>query len=195
MEGTGSDKVCSIEGCSKHVRARGLCGGHYERWRKTAPDDVKIKGGALCTISGCKRAAKSLGLCRMHYRQQYRKDPKVISRNKCSVSRCSKIVSARGWCTTHYMRWYVTAVGVRTRLSDESTLAYHRAHDRLKRTRGPASSYVCGCTATAREWAYMHNCPHEIQSALGPYSDNPACYKPMCSSCHKRMDRRIARME
>ena len=28
-------KVCTIEGCGKPCRARGLCGGHYTAYRRT----------------------------------------------------------------------------------------------------------------------------------------------------------------
>lgn len=35
-------RACSIEGCCGQVKGRGLCGLHYQRWRKTAaPEDIQ----------------------------------------------------------------------------------------------------------------------------------------------------------
>lgn len=35
--------VCSVEGCSETVRARGWCGMHYQRWQRTG-DPAKLLG-------------------------------------------------------------------------------------------------------------------------------------------------------
>lgn len=41
-----SPSGCSIEGCSRRHEAHGLCGTHYQRWRKHGSTDVVLKGGA-----------------------------------------------------------------------------------------------------------------------------------------------------
>jgi hypothetical protein len=28
-----TDRTCSVDGCERHVRARGWCARHYDRWR------------------------------------------------------------------------------------------------------------------------------------------------------------------
>lgn len=41
-------RLCSVEGCGRKAVARGLCGMHYQRWRKTADDSevaVHAKAG------------------------------------------------------------------------------------------------------------------------------------------------------
>lgn len=80
---------CKLKGCHGAIRARGMCGKHYERWRRTGD---ALESGAvdslgrrkrvkpLCSIDGCDRPHDSLGLCGMHY-QRLRKhgDPEKVS--------------------------------------------------------------------------------------------------------------------
>lgn len=56
-------KICSIEGCNKEHRARGMCVTHYYQWRYT--DDAKPIFGE-CSVEGCNNLSVMLGLCVMH---------------------------------------------------------------------------------------------------------------------------------
>lgn len=38
-------KVCSQEGCGKNTRARGMCNGHWIKWRRANPDAPVIRPG------------------------------------------------------------------------------------------------------------------------------------------------------
>ena len=71
-------KVCKVEGCSRPVHTRGLCGAHYQRQRKGQPLEVPIgemyEGRARqvargCRIEGCERPHKARGLCSRHYQR------------------------------------------------------------------------------------------------------------------------------
>lgn len=186
-------QACSVDNCDRVVVARGWCSSHYTKWYQTGSPDTPSRSLRICSVEGCDRKHKSLGWCDLHYKQQYRENLGAYREKTCSVDGCGKVVSARGWCTTHYMRWRAAKQGTIRRPNDEATLAYHRAHKRVYSARGPARSWPCTCGSQAREWAYTHDCVDERQSALGPYSNNPSDYVPLCSSCHKRMDRAKAR--
>lgn len=71
--------------------------------------------------------------------------------------------------------------------------SYYTAHAYVKRIKGVAREHKCKCGARAAHWAYNHEDPNEyvatgISASPTPYSMNPAYYKPMCVSCHKKMD-------
>lgn len=51
------EKICSFDGCSKLVRARGLCTGHYNQWRK---------GKKLTSLDG-RRLGRWDGIIRTHH--------------------------------------------------------------------------------------------------------------------------------
>ena len=63
-------------------------------------------------------------------------------------------------------------------------------HQRLRRARGPASSFTCvACDRPAYEWAYQHGNPAPLFSPRGEvYSLDFDDYAPMCRSCHRRLD-------
>lgn len=63
--------VCSVEECQAPIKARGLCGAHYQRMRKTG-DPLGVRPGRwdgytkpLCSV-GCGRQAHAGGLCSVH---------------------------------------------------------------------------------------------------------------------------------
>ncbi|MFP2901448.1 hypothetical protein [Corallococcus sp. 4LFB] len=73
-------KVCSVEGCGRAIRARGMCAAHEGRFRRDKPLDAPlkpyhrtVKAGSpaeACKLTGCGRPARCKGLCRQHYDRQ-----------------------------------------------------------------------------------------------------------------------------
>jgi len=72
---------------------------------------------------------------------------------------------------------------------------YGTIHSRLIRKIGSARTFTCECGLQAMDWALMEETAAEIvirQSGKmkgAKYSYNLDDYKPMCRSCHNRMDR------
>lgn len=66
--------TCEIDTCVGEVKARKMCGSHYNRWRKygnpVMPDQ---RGGKVkypsCTVDGCSKKHAANGMCQMHYRR------------------------------------------------------------------------------------------------------------------------------
>jgi hypothetical protein len=58
--------ICTVEGCTRPRRARGLCSTHHQaarergEWGKAAP----------CVVQDCDRIGTTRGLCSLHYRRQ-----------------------------------------------------------------------------------------------------------------------------
>ncbi len=70
-------------------------------------------------------------------------------------------------------------------------MTYYTVHDRLRRTRGKATSLECvQCGERARDWAYQHTSSDEkIDPRTGRvYSEDPSAYDPMCRKCHISLD-------
>lgn len=65
------DLTCRIDGCDGLVRARGLCGTHYNRWRAVgdsfADKPIRAYGTKHCSVEGCDKPHHALGLCRTHH--------------------------------------------------------------------------------------------------------------------------------
>ncbi len=71
--------VCSVAGCGKPSKKKGLCGAHYERLRVHGDVTVNKRVGQRvpsvpCSVEGCRRKATSSksGLCNVHYLRKYR---------------------------------------------------------------------------------------------------------------------------
>lgn len=63
-------RVCSIDGCGKQVRAKGVCSGHYERMRRTGdygPAILRHDNSGTCSVPGCIVRCESMGMCCAHY--------------------------------------------------------------------------------------------------------------------------------
>ena len=108
----------------------------------------------------------------------------------CSIDDCDSRHYGRGWCKRHYLRWYKHGDPSHQR---PGPATYSGVHDRMNQT-DPASNHPCsecGTTTQRREWAYEHTDIDEmVDPATGfPFSTNPAHYRPLCVSCHRRLDR------
>ncbi|RLB59790.1 MAG: hypothetical protein DRI34_00830 [Deltaproteobacteria bacterium] len=69
-------KICSVEGCDKPARARGLCSRHYQRQRYSE-----------------RRQAEG------------DKGPPRRGQGQCEVEGCQEVVYARQMCSKHFMQW------------------------------------------------------------------------------------------
>jgi hypothetical protein len=105
---------CSVENCDRGKVARGWCGGHYDRWRRTgdvrAGEPLPAVRSAECAAGLCDEVSVARGYCGRHYRQVLRSGAVKPDAGPgcCSVVNCGRVVDARGWCHGHYLRWLRT---------------------------------------------------------------------------------------
>lgn len=107
---------CSVAGCERSVRARGLCGAHYDRWRHHGDPEIRLrrpKGSPpdRCAIEGCERPATTRDWCEMHYSRWKRnrstdEPPPLWTRR---VTGSGYVVTGPGSLRDGY--WVVTAHG------------------------------------------------------------------------------------
>ncbi len=112
--------TCSIEGCGRSVKARGLCDKHYLKARRGgdlalfsgpgrgryAPETSRTCPG----VSECGKKECARGLCNSCY-QIRRSDgslprlPKVNAGQRCRVNECVEDPVSLGYCGSHYRRF------------------------------------------------------------------------------------------
>lgn len=71
--------ICSVPGCGRVRRARGFCGGHYQRWAH-GQETVSLlttpyKPPSKCKVEDCQRSVRSEGLCAFHYLRKWQGKP------------------------------------------------------------------------------------------------------------------------
>jgi hypothetical protein len=69
------DPVCTVDGCDRPHKARGLCRAHFQRQLAhgdPGPAEIGRYGGGTCSVEGCERPAHSLGMCKKDYDRQRR---------------------------------------------------------------------------------------------------------------------------
>ena len=93
-----SESTCSMDGCNRPVRARGLCSSHYSK-------RLRSEKSAPCSVDGCDGVARTRGLCNPHYRAELIAEGRIAP---CSVDGCDNPSQAKGYCSTHYGRWRKT---------------------------------------------------------------------------------------
>lgn len=68
-------KTCSVNPCDRQHYAKGFCGPHWRRWKKTGdpgPAEIRGYGVEVCSFTGCGRPHSCKGLCPSHYAQARR---------------------------------------------------------------------------------------------------------------------------
>lgn len=171
-----SERTCSIDGCGKGYLARGFCSKHYQRWKANG-DPLAARERAqsglyvACTIEGCGQPNHAGGLCTKHYQRWKRHgDP------------LTEVLPPSG---SDHWSW-------------RAEITYKSAHDRVRRSRGRASSHTCQCGESAAQWAYdgldasqrsevRRNMRGELVDLT--YSVDPMHYTPLCRSCHIKFDK------
>jgi len=64
-KGSGK-KSCSVQGCKRGYRAKGLCFFHYRKWRRGEMEGRPPRY-SLCSKPDCKKRVKEHGLCEEHF--------------------------------------------------------------------------------------------------------------------------------
>lgn len=151
-------ETCSVEGCDRLRKSRGLCQTHYVRlWRSgsTGPAEIKLaRATGTCSVEECGQPAKRKGFCPLHYKRWYRHgDP----------------------------------LGGYTKLGT-ADVGYIGAQHRVRAARGKATEYRCGfCGEPAQMWAYTGGDLVPADRRFDPkgraYSGNPADYTALCRNC------------
>jgi hypothetical protein len=139
-------KPCSVEGCVRPLKARGLCGAHYESVRlsreralRVAAREFKFRalgGEPHCSETNCARAVRARGLCARHY-QRHKKAgtlPPLVGRPArrflCAEGECGRPVYGRGLCLMHWSRARRLDPKVRAAENTKHQRSYWRNRDR-----------------------------------------------------------------
>jgi hypothetical protein len=64
-KGSGK-KSCTVEGCKRAYRAKGLCFFHYKKWRRGEMDKKPARYD-VCAKPDCKKKVQEHGLCEEHF--------------------------------------------------------------------------------------------------------------------------------
>lgn len=109
-----TDRVCSVDGCSKRVEKRGLCSAHHSRLRRHGSVDAlkyQRNKGCLCSILDCSSPAKAKGLCNKHYLRKWnRGDPTTYLPDK-PKARASFVEMATSYTGEDCLIWPFGKIG------------------------------------------------------------------------------------
>ncbi len=112
-------RTCSVEGCDRPHKSKGLCSAHSQRLARTGglqpdlPVGTRKRVRRECMIDGCDRPVLSRGWCAAHYQRwttygdplgggAFRKPRR--KRAPCSVTGCDWESATAGFCGRHYDR-------------------------------------------------------------------------------------------
>jgi len=116
LNGTSKQqKECSVEGCIRSVRGRGLCGTCWARWKRNGDPNIRIRDmsntGKSCTVENCEKTNSSKGFCMKHYGRWRRYGDPLKSKRSyytvnhpalCCIKGCKNLYEARGLCKNHH---------------------------------------------------------------------------------------------
>ena len=98
-------KSCSVDGCDRKHKAKGLCSAHYKRRNKNNMKPVSNRVRGVCSVDSCDLPHSSLGFCKSHAERARRGAsldvPLVKQRTSCSVEGCGRKHEAKGFCKLH----------------------------------------------------------------------------------------------
>ena len=166
--------VCSIEGCGKPLRAKGMCGTHYERTRCGRTLNPKPRSTG-CSVEDCDREHQAKGMCKYHHLQEWqRQNPE---RN---------IINRRRWNSRHPYRFAARRLGV-----SESVIEYLRATHLV--------CEVCGSPSIRQNQQLHIDHDHATgairgvlcggcNQALGFAKDNPATLRSLAEYLEARVN-------
>lgn len=207
-----TQRTCTIDGCTRELRARGMCPTHWLRWKKHGDPNVGAakRNPPVCFVDECDRKAVRRSMCDLHHsRWQRHGDPLAFRPDAirgCAIGDCDGAHYGRGLCRLHWARWSKTGdpLGLRSHFSPLSGLAgdlnpqwvgdaagYEAVHARLRKDCGVAADYACRhCGAVAADWAYDNEDPDERLSHGGLWFSvkGQDHYLPLCRSCHRTFD-------
>lgn len=74
-----NQRICSVDGCGKEYRSKGLCNKHYQRLLNHGDPLFGEFKETICSVDGCGGPILSRGMCRAHYWRVHRHgDPHVL---------------------------------------------------------------------------------------------------------------------
>ncbi len=62
----GGKKACTVAGCKRAYRAKGLCFFHYGKWRRGELENRPTRY-RTCSKEACKKKVVAHGLCQEHF--------------------------------------------------------------------------------------------------------------------------------
>jgi hypothetical protein len=200
--------TCSVPGCPGKVNARGWCGGHYARWKKTGdvqadvPLVARIPKDATCKADRCENPVLARELCGRHYALQRlygstedrprggvpkprrgiyppgSKSPHEWVTCKACGTEALVRMGGEGYCSKMCASRHRTGEAHPLWKGDEA--GYHPMHARVYRARGKADH----CSQCGRG---DDGVLYDWANLTGKYEDIWD-YAPMCRSCHAAYD-------
>lgn len=63
---SGGKKACTVAGCKRAYRAKGLCFFHYKKWRRGELAERPARY-ETCSKEACRKKVAAHGMCQEHY--------------------------------------------------------------------------------------------------------------------------------
>lgn len=169
-----SKPLCSVEDCTRPVRARGYCSTHWARWRKHGDP---LAGAfqplpALCEIAGCEKKPhtrrQGVAVCNQHWQMLHKYGAPVAPprqpQAKCCVENCGNNSRTKygQFCEKHYMR--LRRNGDTNRRKPEERITHSSGYVLLFRPEHPLTK------RSGRVREYEHRVVFYDTHGAGPFS-------------------------